>query len=560
VLAFSGFLRQNIIMENMDDTPLLGWQIEDDITSVLESMQTQLDEQSAQLDKQSAQLEKQAELIEKQAALIKYYEGQLLQLRRRQFGASSEKTDADVRQINLFPEPAEVELADLETETEDITYSRKKRKGKREEDLSGLPVERIDHELQGDKRDCPNCREPLIGIGIDIRRELKLIPARVVVAEHATHAYACKNPECVEIGGGTPVIVKAESPKALIPGSLASSSLVAHIISQKYSSGMPLYRIEKGFRYDGVVISRQTMANWAIKSTQLYLILIYFALITCFKKETVGHSDGTHIQVLREPGRAPQAKSCVRVYRSSEYSERKIVLYEYTETKGSEHPKSFLEGFAGFLHTDGESGYHNLPENIIIVGCWAHLRRYWENLYKTIPKDKRKGSDAERGLAYINQLFLFEREFIGLSPQERYETRLEKSKPVSDSFFAWAEKLAPLPKSPLGAPVHYALSQRRFLENVFLDGRLELSNNRAERSIKPFVMGRKTWLFSTSPEGAEASAVLYSIIETAKENGLHPFNYVKYLLEVLPISTTDDVEGLLPWSTTLPDFCRAVLQ
>ena len=237
-----------------------------------------------------------------------------------------------------------------------------------------------------------------------------------------------------------------------------------------------------------------------------------------------------------------------------------IVIYEYTETKEKEHPQRFLKDFAGFLHTDGEEGYHSLPEDIIIVGCWAHLRRYWENLLKTIPENKRAGTDAERGVAYINQLFLFERAFKALSPEERYLKRLEKSKPVADAFFTWAEKLAPLPKSPLGKPVHYALSQRQYLENVFLDGRLELSNNRAERSVKPYVMGRKAWLFSTSPEGAHTNSVLYSIIETAKENGLHPFLYIKYLLETLPNINSGDVDHLLPWSDTLPEYCKAVLK
>jgi transposase len=274
-----------------------------------------------------------------------------------------------------------------------------------------------------------------IGIA-DIRKELKLIPAKVVVVEHATHSYACKNPECVDTGDGTPIIVKAESPKALLPGSLASPSLVAHIISQKYSNGMPLYRLEKGFEYDGVVISRQNMANWAIKCVELYLILIYSMLKTFFMKESVAHSDGTHTQVLREPGRKAQTKSCMRVYRTSGFSERKIVIYEYTETKGQEHPQRFLTDFKGYLHTDGEEGYHNLPSDIVIVGCWAHLRRYWENLLKTIPEEKRKGTDAERGVAYISQLFLFEREFEKLTPEERYKKRLEKSNGVSDLQFA----------------------------------------------------------------------------------------------------------------------------
>jgi len=178
-------------------------------------------------------------------------------------------------------------------------------------------------------------------------------------------------------------------------------------------------------------------------------------------------------------------------------------------------------------------------------------------MYKNLPKEKRKGSDAEKGLAYIGALFDWERKWAELSPGERYEKRLEKSKPVADAFFAWADSLGALPKNPLGEAVQYALSQRKYLENIFLDGRLELSNNRCERSVKRFVMGRKAWLFSNSPEGAKASSVMYSIVETARENGLHPFHYVKYLLETLPNATTGEIQSFLPWSDTLPDCCRA---
>ena len=440
-------------------------------------------------------------------------------------------------------------------ETEDISYKRKKRVGKREEDLSGLPVERIDHELPEDKRGCPECGKPMKDIGVDIRRELKLIPAKVVVVEHATHAYACHNAECQEISEGT-VMVKADAPKPLLNGSLASPSLVAHIAVQKYQNGMPLYRIEKGFQYDGVVISRQNMANWVIKCVELYLVSIY-ALLKCFLlKETVLHSDATVVQVLHEPSRSAQTKSCERVYRTSGCSERKVVIYEYTETKGQEHPAKFLKGFKGFLHTDGEPGYHKLPADITVVGCWAHARRYWEKILKSISEEKRAGTDAERGVAFINHLFELERIFKDLPPKERLEKRLEKSKPIADAFFEWAGSLNALPKSPLGEAVHYAISQRKYLENIFLDGRLEISNNRAERSIKPFVLGRKLWLFSNTPDGAAASSIMYSIVETAKENGLHPYRYIKFLLESLPNATSNELENFLPWSGTLPDSCR----
>jgi hypothetical protein len=189
------------------------------------------------------------------------------------------------------------------------------------------------------------------------------------------------------------------------------------------------------------------------------------------------------------------------------------------------------------------------------VGCWAHVRRKFEDLLKKTPKAKQKGSNAEKGAAYINALFRLERETASLTPEDRLKKRLEKGKPVSDAFFAWSGDLNALPKTPLGEAAHYALSQREYLENIYLDGRTEISNNRCERAVKPFVMGRKAWLFSCTPSGAAASSVMYSIMETAKENGLHPFRYMEFLLETLPSSTTADLESLLPWSGSIPPCC-----
>jgi Transposase and inactivated derivatives len=489
--------------------------------------------------------------LAKMELLIQYYESQLLSAKRRQFGASSERTEIDPQQLKLFEDSV---AALPEVETEDITYKRKKQKGKRENDLAGLPVERIDYELSEAARKCPDCGELMQDIGVDIRRELKLIPAKVVVVEHAAHTYACR--KCDETSDRTP-IAKAVTPTALIPGSLASPSLVAHIATQKYSNGLPLYRIEKGFKYDGVNISRQTMSNWVIKCSELYLEPVYERLKRYLLAETVLHADETTVQVLHEQGREAQTKSYEWIYRTGGCAERNIAIYEYKETRKQEHPRSFLQDFTGYLHTDGYQVYHNLPPEITIVGCWAHVRRKWEDILKKLPKDKRKGSDTETGVAYINALFKLEREFSELTPTERHQKRLERSKLISDAFFVWAGNLGALPKSPLGDAVHYSLSQRRYLESVFLDGRTEISNNRAERAVKPFVMGRKAWLFSNTPAGAKASSVMYSILETAKENGLHPHRYLEFLLDSLPNATTADLDALLPWSDTLPELCFA---
>lgn len=484
--------------------------------------------------------------------LVDYYKHQLLLSKRRQFGVSSEKLEETSGQLNLFG--TEEIAPPPEPETEDIRYTRKKRKGKREEDLSGLPVERIDYELTEEERACPECGEAMRDIGVQIRRELTLIPAKVVVVEHAVHTYACRN---CEKNGADMSIVKAKGPVPLISGSLASPSLVAHIAVQKYANGLPLYRLENGFRYDEVQISRQTMANWVIACSERYLEAVYQRLKEHLLAESNLHADETTVQVLREPGRAAKTKSYEWLYRTGAHTQRKIAVYEYRETRSQEHPKAFLKSYQGLLHTDGYQAYHNLPPEITVIGCWAHVRRRFEQILKNMSKGMRKGSAAEQGMAYISALFALEREFADLTPEERHQNRLEKSKPVSNAFFAWANGLSALPKSPLGEAVGYALSQKKYLENIFLDGRTEITNNRAERSVKPFVMGRKAWLFSSTPAGAMASSVMYSIIETAKENGLHPYRYLEFLLTALPNTTTSNLEALLPWSQALPDEVRA---
>ena len=521
------------------ETPLLGWQIEAEITARLETMQAQIDEQS--------------ELISKQSALIKWYEGQLLLLRRRQFGVSSEQSPPGFQQLSIFGETI---IAPPPPEFEDVMVKRKKRIGKREEDLSKLPVVRVEHELPEDERNCPKCDAPMRDIGVNVRREIEIIPAQAIVKEHAIHSYACPDGKCEETQEKK-IIVTAESPRPLISGSLASPSLVAHIASQKYSMGLPLYRIEKGFQYEGVNISRQNMSSWVIKCYQMYLISIYSLLKSFLLAESTLHADETTIQVLRELDRPAQSKSYEWVYRTGACAKYKITIYEYTQTRHQKYPQAFLKDFQGYLHTDGYQAYHNLNEDIVIVGCWFHARQYWEKLLKTIPKEKREGTDAEKGLQYINALFKLDQSFATLSPDERYEKRLEQSKPIADAFFVWVDSLRALPKSLLGEAVTYAKKQRVFLNNVFLDGRLEFSNNRCERSVKPFVQGRKAWLFSNTPDGAEASSAMFSIIETAKDNGLNPFQYVKFLLETLPnLSTNENLEAFLPWSDTLPQCCR----
>ena len=242
-------------------------------------------------------------------------------------------------------------------------------------------------------------------------------------------------------------------------------------------------------------------------------------------------------------------------YRTSGCVEQSIVLYEYQPTKKAEHAETFLRGFNGWLHADGYQGYHKLRGNIRVVGCWAHARRKFDEALQTLPKEMQKDSPAAIGECYCSRLFKLEQAFAELTPEERYEKRLEQEKPVLDALLSWANEMQAktAPKSALGRAIHYLLEQWPYLTRYLEDGRLELSNNRAERSMKPFVMGRKNWLFANTPGGAQASAMIYSLIETAKENGLDPYRYLLWILQTAPqLSETNKAwaESLLPANAT----------
>jgi len=264
------------------------------------------------------------------------------------------------------------------------------------------------------------------------------------------------------------------------------------------------------------------------------------------------HGDETTLQVLKEPGKTAQQKSYMWLYRTSGESESPVVLYEYQPDREGKHPETFLDNWQGYLHTDGYDVYHSL-KGVTVVGCWAHVRRKFNDAFKI---SKAPDSPAKIGLDYCNQLFALEKKFVDMSPDEKQKAREEHSIPVAKAFFAWAETVNVPPKLTITRALTYAKNQKQWLMNVFDDGRLEPSNNRAERSIKPFVMGRKNWLFCNSVNGAKASAVAFSIIETAKENGLKPFEYLNFLLETLPNAKISQLDDMLPWSDKLPPGCR----
>jgi len=499
------------------------------------------------LEKKCSNLE--AEIVELRA-LVKYYEEQFRISKRRQFGASSEKSEYDFAQLSLFNE-AELLADDSELEPELIEVEKHYRKRTRlttDKLPDDLQVEVVEHEMPESERVCPECGEVLHKMGCDTRCELVIVPAQVKIREYVRHVYSCRNCENTEI---TTPILKAELPEPVIKGSFASPEAIAHIMTQKFVMGSPLYRQEQEFSRNGIKLSRQTMSNWLIRATEDWLEPIYGELKRRLCDLDVLHADETTLQVLREPGKTAQSKSYMWLYRTSGDAEHPIVLFEYQPDRKAKRPAEFLQNFKGYLHADGYDGYHKLPETVTVVGCWAHLRRKFDEALKALPERDRECSLVLRGKRFCDKLFELEREFARLTAGERFTQRYEKSLPLIDEFYAWVSSLNAVPKTGLGLATHYARSQRKYLERYLLDGRLEISNNRAERSIKPFVIDRKNFLFANTPRGAKASAIMFSLIETAKECGLNPYEYLLKVFERAPNGAK--VSELLPLVTSQTD-------
>ena len=478
----------------------------------------------------------------------------------KRFGASSEKSEETLtEQLSFLFNEAEVfSAAEKEAEENVTVVAAHKRHKKHEYTLDNIPedipVEQVEHRLEGEELACPQCGDTMTQIGKEVVNKLKIKPAVLAVEQHIYYTYACQtcNKEDIE----TPV-VKTPREKNIIPGSFATPEAVAHIMTQKFVMGCPLYRQEQEINRKGIHLSRQTMSNWILRATEDYLTPVYEQLHKELLKRDVLHADETTLQVLHEPGKKPQTDSYMWLYRTGGDTDKPIVLYEYQPGRGAKHPKEFLSGYKGYLHTDGYQGYHSLPEDITVVGCWAHARRKFDEAVKSLPKGKVKGSSASQGLTYCNLLFGIEQEIASMTAEERRKERLEQAKPVLDAMLAWANSRTAAPKSALGKAFHYLKEQWPYLTNYLKDGRLEISNNRAERSIKPFVIDRKNFLFANTPKGATGSAIMFSLIQTAIENSLDPYKYLTWLLKTAnnaDLTDSEIVKKLLPWNA--PEECR----
>ncbi len=483
---------------------------------------------------------------------------------RKQFGSSSEKYAEGYEQMDLFNEAEqEADPNAAEPEMEEIhpkSYKRKKPTGKKEEDLSAFETtEVIKHKLEGNDRFCPECGTKYKVVTTETVKYLKFIPARFEVVEETTYVYAC--PKCG-------MMKRPQKDPSLLKGSVATPSLVAGIMNAKYVNGMPLARQEREFARYNLNLSTKTMANWIILCAKRYLQPIYDLMREEFLRSRYIHCDETRLQVIDEPEQKGTTQNWMWVYLTDEYSgSPRMVLFQYERTRGGYHPVEFLgDEFRGYLTCDGYQAYHGLPEQITVTGCMAHARRRFDEaltpLKKGFTKEQLKETTAYQAMVRIGMLYKIEELIRNQSPEERYAERQKQSKPLLEAFFGWLHTLegSVNRSSKIGEAVLYALNQEKYLKAYLEDGHLSIDNSAAERAIKNFAIGRRNWLFSKSIKGAEASATVYSITETALLNGLKPYDYVAYILERMkdlgPFPSKEDLQQLLPWSESIPESCR----
>lgn len=497
------------------------------------------------LKAQSLLAEKELLLTNKEVIISTLLE-QLKLARHQKFSPTSEKQSP--QQDELFDEAEH--LASLESTQDDSIEDEKntesptpRKKQKRGRSVLPAHLKRVDiiHDLEASEKFCPHDGQPLHKIGEEISEQLEIIPAKVQVIRHRRFKYSCR---CCEQGVHT-----AKIPKQAFPKSNASAGTLAYIAVSKYQDALPLYRLENIFKRSKVHIPRNTMANWMIKlGGEIFTPLINLMRDRLLEQALI-HYDETTYQVLKEAGKTAQSKSYMWVGLAGEQGKR-VVLFDYAPTRAGTVPTSLLDDFSGYLVTDDYGGYNAVckKNGITRVACWAHARRKFNDALKI---QKVKTGKAQVAMNYIGKLYRIEKQCAELSNRERLTIRQKESSIIIKEMRVWLDKsLLQSPKqSKLGVALHYLNNNWSRLIEFLTDGIIPLDNNAAENAIRPFVIGRKNWLHSCSVKGAHASAAIYSIIETAKANGLDPYGYLKDIIEQLPlVESIEQVEALLPWN------------
>lgn len=504
-----------------------------------------------ELEKRICELEKENLLLQEKVVFLT---GKL-------YGRSTEQTSSlgiqgqmsffDEAETSADPGAAEPDMKDV------ASYRKRRFPGQREELLKDIPHEKKLCTLAEEDRFCEACNTPLISIGEEfVRTEIEFIPAKVRVIDYYRETFECRT--CRK--AGEPYIEKSPLPEPVLLHSIASPGAIAQVIHQKYELAVPLYRQEGEWQELGVRLGRATMSNWIIVSHRDWLSPIVERLREKLLEQSYLHIDETPVQVMGEPGRKNTTDSYMWVYSSIKGCEYPVRLFDYQPGRSGKFPQKLLKGYHGYIHTDAYKGYEKVS-GVIRCFCWTHLRRYFVEALPKGTTDPESTIPAQ-AIGYINQLFEVEKRLEVLSAKGRKEQRLIQEVPVLEAFWSWAEtvSIGILPKSKLGAAFTYAFNQKEGLMNYLLDGNCAISNNLAENSIRPFTIGRKNWLFSGSPKGAKASAGIYTLIETAKANGLNPRRYIQYILGDMPGTAfrqyPEFLDDYLPWDPTIQKLCR----
>jgi transposase len=476
--------------------------------------------------------------------IIKLFQGKI-------FGKSSEKSPD---QAELFDE-AEVEslspddltayaAEEIKGDSIEVPIKPKEKSGRKPlpKELERIVVE---HDLLEHEKTC-DCGCQKTHIGDDVSEQLDIIPAVIQVIQHRRKKYACKACEGK--------IQVAALPAQAIPKSNASPGLLAHIAVAKYQDGLPLFRMETIFARLGIHLPRNTMANWMIKSREL-LQPLYNLLNDQLLESGYIHMDETPVQVLKEPDKTAESKSYMWVRKTGDPNQP-IVLFDYASSRRADVAESLLPDYQGYLQTDDYAGYNKVAKakGVTQLGCFAHARRKFIDAQKVAPSKKGKISKADMAVQMIAKLYVIEKAIKEKSTEQRYDVRQQKSKPQLEKIKSWLDKtlLNTLPKGKTGQALAYTHKNWDKLTEYIKDGRLNIDNNPVENAIRPFAIGRKNWLFSDSQKGADTSAMLYSMIETAKANHIEPYQYLRTVFTKLPqAETLEAIEALLPWNIAL---------
>lgn len=504
------------------------------------------------------------------------YETLIEQIRladQQRYGRHTEKLDEIAGQISFFnemeaccdeqnPEPSIAEVIESA-----VKRPRKaKKKGQREEDLKDFPQEEICHDVPEEKLLDTFGEGNYKSMPDEICWQLRFEPARWIAEKHIIKVYVGTD------GLHQDEFLRGDHPKTLFRGSIATPSLEAAIINAKYVNSNPLDRISRDFQANGLNLSKQTMSNWTVWSAERFFQPVYDLMKQHQLKAHVNQCDETPLEVIHD-GRPAGSKSYMWVHLTGELSDvPKIIVYEYQKTRHSEHPKEYYKDFRGILMTDGLEQYHKLAreqKGIINANCFAHARRHFANAIKAMGKgtpEAVKASVAYKALVRIGAIYDLEGSLKDLSPEERLKERQTSIKPLVEEYFAWIKEIQAsgtvLPKTETGKGLLYSINQEEYLKVFLTDGEVPIDDSASERALRNFTIGRKNWVTINTVRGAQVSAIIYSITETARANGLNVYYYIKHLLTHLPklVDKTGNIEQsllepLMPWSKTLPADC-----